>query len=313
MRDFDKIREICGANSLLDHPARSRVQKICYKGKTMFIKRDDELSFGISGSKYRKFLSLIPYIKNNDFSHVVTEGSEYSNNILGLAQTFREFDISFTFVLKKGHNPRSTNKLLLNLITREEEMILLDTNKWKQRHKIIKEYAKKKDDNNDKTLILPEGAFHEACLTGAMTLAFDIDLQKHQAIYIDAGTGLSFLGLALGLTLEKYRGKVYVVSLFEDYSYFENHLKKPRTLGSQKILPDIDYEIIFPKSSKSFGSFTRETRENISYFATNFGILTDPLYSGKSLPIACEHSLSNHDQQPLIIHSGGALALPGFL
>ena len=188
--------------------SKIKSSKDMLQGKTMFIKRDDELSFGISGSKYRKFLSLIPYIKNNDFSHVVAEGSEYSNNILGLAQSFREFDISFTFVLKKGHNPRSTNKLLLNLITREEEMILLDTNKWKQRHKIIKEYAKKKkDDNNDKTLILPEGAFHEACLTGAMTLAFDIDLQKHQAIYIDAGTGLSFLGLALGLTLQKYRGK----------------------------------------------------------------------------------------------------------
>ena len=55
-----------------------------------WIKREDESSFGISGSKKRKYASLIPFLKKNKFDCVGVIGGSNSNNVIGLVQLLIE-------------------------------------------------------------------------------------------------------------------------------------------------------------------------------------------------------------------------------
>jgi len=316
MKDKEIITSIFGENSLLDYPMSSRVQTISWDGLWVDIKRDDELSCGIAGSKYRKYLSLVPYIKNYKHDHVLAEGSEFSNNILGLSQIFNEHKIDATFFLKKGYSESAVNKKLIDILTKPEAIEILPRKTWPDRQSLIDEKFAISKSKGHNPIFLPEGAFHVASLPGAMTLALDIDLSKYTSIYIDAGTGMSFLGLYFGLKILGYTGKIYVISLVEPSGYYDaqiNHFQSliPKLSQNQAI----PFEVIHLKKSKSFGSQNKQTMKDIRKLACDHGILTDPIYSGKSIPRAMEHckGVANNGSSSLIIHSGGTLSLPGFL
>ena len=65
-----------------------------------FVKRDDELGFGISGSKIRKYRSLIPWLIQKGIEEVVIIGSSCSNHVLGLSQLLIENKLKPTLFLK---------------------------------------------------------------------------------------------------------------------------------------------------------------------------------------------------------------------
>jgi len=77
-----------------------------------YIKRDDELSSGITGSKYRKFAGLIPFLIKNDFDEVVLIGGAQSNNVVGALQLLNENQIrSKLFLLESNENELKGNLL----------------------------------------------------------------------------------------------------------------------------------------------------------------------------------------------------------
>src|ERR1019366_7605954 len=71
----------------------------------LYIKRDDELNSGITGSKYRKFASLIPFLVQNRFDEVALIGSAQSNNVTGALQLLNENQIKpRLFLLESNEN-----------------------------------------------------------------------------------------------------------------------------------------------------------------------------------------------------------------
>ena len=309
---YSEIKNIFGDECLLDFSLSSRVSKIIFEGKQIGIKRDDELSCGVSGSKYRKFSSIIPYIKSREFSHIVTEGSEFSNNIAGMCQLFNEYQIKYTLILKKGYSDQAVNKKLIKLLADENSKITLERKDWKNRREKIDEICHRLETSGEKIVFLPEGSFHESALPGSMTLAFDIDTKIYKEIFIDAGTGMSFVGLYYGLSLKNFTGKLYVISLFENKEYFEKKIASFKQLFPN-VLIKIPYDVITLSESKSFGGLTNSLKENIKMLSREYGILTDPLYSGKSIPVALNKIKQENFGNALVIHSGGAQTLSGFI
>lgn len=312
MSNFSEVLNAVPGSSLLDYKLTSRVQTIDYNGIEVGVKRDDELSCTISGSKFRKYASLVPYLLENGFTHVVSEGSEYSNNICGLAQLLNEYEITYTFFLKEGSSKNAVNGKLLKLLAPEKSLKLIKKSDWKSRQQIISNYIETL--NSEKPIFLKEGSDHFSAIPGSMTLAYDIEISKYSSIYIDAGTGVSFIGLYLGLCQRGYKGTVYVISLFENRSYFEQKISECiKTLNLKPFENMANFEVIYPEDSKSFGSSTSKTMQNIEKLAKGYGILTDPLYSGRSIPRALDHILEHQNKNALVIHSGGSIALSGFI
>ena len=93
----------------------SRVHTLNSFPRTTYVKRDDELSFGISGSKIRKLQSLIDHWQTHHVQKVEAIGGQNSNHILATAQACREQNIPLQLHLLQSHGQdQSTNYQFLN-------------------------------------------------------------------------------------------------------------------------------------------------------------------------------------------------------
>ncbi len=257
-----------------------------------WVKREDELSFGISGSKLRKLLPLIESLKKE--AGAVFFGSAYSNFILGAVQLLIENGIDYRLVLKRAHTEKIVGNLQYLLRIASPETILWDGGNYPKEYRII-----------------PEGGDLPECLEGAKTLAKSIlenekelDL-KFSKVIIDAGTGVSALGLILGLSELNRPLPVHVFSMKISEDEFQSKLSSH----------EIKTPVYFHKLShhKSFGAVNNTLLTFINSFANKEGFFLDPIYSGK-LFFELTHTEATHllDPHSLVIHSGGALSLSGF-
>lgn len=283
-------------------------------------KRDDELGFGISGSKRRKYLSLLPYLLQNNFQEAVVIGSAYSNHVLGISQLLIENQIKPTlFLLGDPKNKRQGNLLLTSLLIPEEHMHWISRKDWPEVEARAAHYMQS---NSVPTLLIPEGACMDAALPGALTLAIDILRDEHRFdhIFMDAGTGLSAIATILAFAWLDNQTLVHVVLLADDEQRFLATLKRFHKSFELLMEDRLSWDDILkrfklhrPKLARSFGSVNATIMSYIKFLAREEGFFTDPLYTAKlfweAKNLIKAQELSGNI---LIIHSGGALTLLGF-
>jgi 1-aminocyclopropane-1-carboxylate deaminase len=266
----------------------SRVHKLkSFKG---YIKREDELSFGISGPKLRKLLPLIESLKNE--RGAVFVGSAYSNFILGAVQLLTEEEIPFKLKLKMPHTKNVTGNLKYLLKMVSPDHILKENEPYPLDYRII-----------------PEGGGVKECFEGAKTLAESVVKNENELgvtfskIIIDAGTGISAIGLIEGLHELNRNLRVDVISLKVSKDEFFKMIK-----------PEIKTSVYFHEISKykSFGSVTNSLLSFIDQIAKKEGFFLDPIYGAKVFYELKNNLNSLLDESSLVIHSGGALTLSGF-
>lgn len=303
------------------YPLHSRVHTLKHFPCSMnwFVKRDDELSCGISGSKYRKYASLLPYLKRQGYKTVHLVGSSYSNHLVGILQLLNESQITPTvYLLESHHHVLNQDHLLegnlgfIKLLLGKNSYRMLSRKEWPDRESIIKTHL------SPSCIYIPEGAEMFPSLAGAISLAKDIAVHNasFDHLFIDAGTGLSAIGLLLGMVSYKLSGKVHIILMAEDRFSFEKKLKDYKRLLEKELSQPIilpPYEIYLSSIGKSFGSINSTIFDEIRSLAQQEGLLTDPIYSAKlfysAKEIAKNHNLKGN---ALCIHSGGALTLCGF-
>lgn len=286
------------------HPISSFSKKDC----RFFIKREDELSFGISGSKLRKYPSLIDHLKNTTYSKIGAIGSSFSNNIVGLSQLLTENNLPFhLFLLKPNAHPSfSSNAFLLSLLN--PSITWVERRDWGK----VEEIAAKSCD-----FVLPEGCFTQECLSSSLTLGLDIlknetDLNiTFDHIIIDSGTGFMGILLLLFFQLMTIEKSVHIVSLADPLPLFEEKLRLVASwMGTTPTYP---YHFHAPATAKSFGSINQTITDFIKQFAQTDGIFLDPIYSAKAF-YTFQHKILDYidSGKCLIIHSGGGTSLFGF-
>ena len=283
-----------------------------------FVKRDDELSFGISGSKYRKYASLIPYLLKEKIDHVLLVGSAYSNHLVGILQLLNEEKIQSTLYLSKTHDQLlQGNRALINLLIGKRQVYTLSNEQWQHKDTLI-------PSNLDASSIyIAEGADMLPALPGALSLPQDLSRNQinnqicFDHIFIDAGTGLSAIGLLLGMPFFAIKAHVHIILMAENADIF-----KQKLLGYKNYLEGLLQTTLYLPSfslynssiGKAFGSTPQTIFKEIQTLATEEGILTDPIYSAKlfysAKDIATHLDLKGN---LLCIHSGGGLTLSGFL
>jgi 1-aminocyclopropane-1-carboxylate deaminase/D-cysteine desulfhydrase-like pyridoxal-dependent ACC family enzyme len=314
---------------LAPYSKHSRVHKlktVGFSSHPCFIKRDDELSFGISGSKLRKFLSLIPALKRSGAEEVVIIGSAYSNNVVGLSQLLIENSLKPTLFLLGESSPQKPqgNLLLTSLLVPLAEVQWIPREEWSTVYQKAQEYVRTQ--SSHKIQIIPEGACMSESLSGAMTLPLDILenekalKQDFQHIFMEAGTGLMAIATILGFAWLQKNICVHVVLLAEDEKTFRVRLqsfKKTFEDFMGDIIKDEIIESIFkvytPSQCMSFGAPNASLFQEIAHVAREEGFFLDPIYSAKlflkTKEILQDRAISGNS---LMIHSGGALTLLGF-
>lgn len=276
-----------------------------------YIKRDDELSSGISGSKCRKYASLLPFLINKNYKQIYVIGSTHSNNVLAAMQLFREYGFNITALLLKPHHPPlKGNFKLTNLFLKDEDIIWIDREKWPEVDNIANKMA---NDNIKKSFVLCEGAAVMEAVAGAKTLASDIIQNETDCnlqfdhIFLDAGTGFSASACIKKLEEINHRAQCHVLLLADPENVFKDNAKQwtNSTLKNTKCFK--------PTNARSFGSINKTLKLFIRNFAYQNGILLDPIYSGKLFYETQKYIQTNNiTGNILIVHSGGILTLPNF-
>ena len=288
-----------------EHPLNTQLGKETH----LFIKRDDELSFGISGCKYRKYSSLIPYLKKTGSKKVLIEGSCNSNHLVSMMQILNEEQIDATLLTTTPHTSQGNYKLL-KMLAKDKRWIQLSKEQWKNRAMHIKGLLK------ENTKYITEGADMFESLPGMMTLSLDLK-NEYDHIFVDAGTGHAAIALILSLKALGMNTKVHVALMAGGIDAFKSKLakyKKKLESALKKSVPLSSFKVYKPQSCQSFGATSQTIFDVIQSFAADEGIFLDPIYSAKlwilTKQIIKEEKLSGN---ALMIHSGGALTLCGFM
>lgn len=284
--------------------------------RNCFIKRDDELGFGISGTKRRKYSVLLSFLRS--YQEVAVIGSAFSNHVLSMTQLLIENQISPLVFLKKSKSlqPKG-NFLLLQMLLPSSHIFFVEKHEWS----FIEKIASQKF--SQEGFILKEAATIFPTFLGGLSLPLDIlnnEKEKRVTfdhIFMDVGSGYSAAACLLAFSYLKHKAHFHLILVAERVEDFSQHLKALHTefqlwLKKSFSFPT-NWNAYQNKLAPSFGSTNAKLFSFITQFAREQGIFLDPIYSGKLFHEAQDIIKSqNLSGNILIIHSGGALTLMGF-
>lgn len=271
------------------------------------MKREDEIGGGIGGSKIRKYASLLKRILEEKPDCVVVEGSLNSNNLLGLLPVLSSFGISFKVATPVSNSPTRGNALWIKQITHNQDCIeIQSTNGHEARY-----YEEVLDVK--KVFVVKEGAAQIEALPGILNIAQELVLfeKKHgltfKELFIDAGTGITAIGLLAGLQLLKREGVKTVITLVAGTKQsFQASLKQffqafNDQHNTSLAYADCNFELIFPNTSKSFGSFNATLVKEWQTMMQELRIPIDLTYTAKHFFRVKKYLSENQGEGPSLI------------
>ena len=270
------------------------------KSVRLFLKREDLIHPEISGNKYWKLF----YNVNNYLDKIIIEkkiitfGGAYSNHIFTVSAVGKIYKIQTlgiirgeeletkyeeNFTLKKAHE----NGMEFRFISREE---------YRKKENL----TKKLQEEFPYALIIPEGGSNELAVEGIQHMLTN-ETKEFDYLCTAVGTGGTLAGIS---RYAKEKQKVLGFNVVEDLS-----LKEKISIWSGKK----NFELI----SASFGKYGKITPENIMFindFQDKYGILLDPIYTGKMIQKLFELVDKNYFESGtkiLAFHTGGLQGIEG--
>ena len=322
---YRKVESACRLTSAESFNLWSRIHRLRWFNRSdIWVKRDDELSFGVSGTRLRKHASTIPALKLKGIEEVVVIGEANSNNVLSAAQILTENNIKIAPFLLGPPTHKEGNLKLLSLFVDDDEIHWIPREQWTDIETHVNKYVEKENEQGIKVFVLPEGGHHRLALPGSLSIILDILRNETESgitfdhVFIDSSTGMVAQSLIAGAAAINKKIQFHIVVLTGSFETFECGLNQiiqyTEDFLQDSIESEPDYKLYYPATSKSFGGTDRTIFREIKNIARNDGILTDPVYSAK-LFITAKQAIQDLsiDGNILLIHSGGTLALSGFV
>ena len=266
----------------------------------LFIKREDLTHPEISGNKYWKmFYNVKKYLeKEVSERKIITFGGAFSNHIAAAAALGNEFGIKTLGVIRGNEledswqeNPTlfsaHQNGMSFRFVTRET---------YRYKEKMMKELQ----EEFPESLVVPEGGTNENAVEGIQYMLND-ETKEFDYICSAVGTGGTVSGLS---KFAQPHQKVIGFKAVKDNS-LENRIKN---------LSKKDNFILIDASDGGFGKITDENVRFINEFYQYFGIVLEPVYTGKMLRKIFEMIADDYfpaNSKILAFHTGGLQGIVG--
>ena len=270
------------------------------KSVRLFLKREDLIHPEISGNKYWKlFYNVSQYLEKSILEKkIITFGGAFSNHIFTVSAVGKIYKISTlsiirgeelvekwreNFTLKKA----SENGMKLRFVSRENY----------RDKETLTENLKEEFPN---ALIIPEGGSNELAVKGIQHMLTN-ETKEFDYLCSAVGTGGTLAGIS---RFAEEKQKVLGFKVVEDSSLEEQIFN----WSGKK-----NFELI----SASFGAYGKITDENIRFindFRDKYGILLDPIYTGKMMQKLFELIKRNYFESGskiLAFHTGGLQGIEG--
>lgn len=295
--------------------------EVCqFENKKFLLKRDDLTGCELSGNKIRKLEFLLADAKNNNADIIFTCGGEQSNHARAVTIAAKKIGLNTKLFLWGSNNSKISGNLFLNKVN-NAEIKFLNKKEYDNVNEIMIKEAEKLKKKGLNAYIIPEGGSNVIGVYGYFTfvgeLGGQIAFNQLKGIVVAAGSGGTAAGILAGISLLKCKVEVIVVNVLYDEETirkkiinlaqaFLNHSKiKNRLLVEQlKILDGYSkegYKKIHPDKIKLLLKFASET-----------GILLDPVYTGKAFYAYYENFLTKkRGMRYLFVHTGGLFGVFG--
>ena len=266
----------------------------------LFIKREDLTHPEISGNKYWKmFYNVKKYLeKEVSERKIITFGGAFSNHIAAAAALGNEFGIETLGIIRGNEledswqeNPTlfsaHQNGMSFRFVTRET---------YRYKEKMMKELQTEFPES----LVVPEGGTNENAVEGIQYMLTD-ETNDFDYICSAVGTGGTVSGLS---KFAQPHQKVIGFKAVKDNS-LENRIKN---------LSKKDNFTLIDASDGGFGKITDENVRFINEFYQYFGIVLEPVYTGKMLRKIFEMIADDYfpaNSKILAFHTGGLQGIVG--
>ena len=315
---WKRVYESC-SDDLLYTSRIHILPSFCRPSCQVYLKREDESGFGISGYKKRKFASLLPYLLKNEIEEVILIGSAYSNHVIGILQLLNENRISYQLVLKEPATRKTQgNTFLLALLDASEKVHWIPAKDWNTHMDFAKSLK-----IHPKQFLVPEGGLCAPALPGMATLWDDIRKNQQNLgktfdhIFMDAGTGLSAAVIQALCSAEASPPELHIVLMAEGEEAYQMVYKQVcswfQEFANIQVDSTFKANLYRPYTAPSFGSVNAGVRKFCQKLAREEGLLCDPIYSAKLL-MQTQHIIEKGEihGDVCVIHSGGGTGLMGF-
>lgn len=292
MSNFVKMKLLEHKIPIVEIPIESKVR--------LFIKREDLTHPEISGNKYWKmFYNVKKYLeKEVSERKIITFGGAFSNHIAAAAALGNEFGIKTLGIIRGNEledswqeNPTlfsaHQNGMSFRFVTRE-------TYRYKER--LMAELQ----EEFPESLVVPEGGTNENAVEGIQYMLTD-ETKDFDYICSAVGTGGTVSGLS---KFAQPHQKIIGFKAVKDNS-LENRIKN---------LSKKDNFTLVDASDGGFGKITDENVRFINEFYQYFGIVLEPVYTGKMLRKIFEMIADDYfpaNSKILAFHTGGLQGIVG--
>ena len=286
-------------NQVLDHPLLEQ------KGIELAVKRLDLIHPLVSGNKFYKLKYNLLQAKAQDCKSVLTFGGAYSNHIQATAAACRLVGLD-SIGLIRGEETLPLNPTLA--FAQDHGMKLAYLSRGDYRKKKEGQFLADLQNQFPNTFIIPEGGTNEWAIQGTAEILGAED-SKFSHIIAPIGTGGTFAGLVQSLSTEQ---KAIGISSLKGNFIIEEVRQILQETGE---FPNTSWTVF---TDYHFGGYAKYTQALIDFiwdFHRSFGIVLDPIYTGKMMYGLWE--LIQQDYFPpgskiLAVHTGGIQGNKGF-
>ncbi|MEP0986410.1 pyridoxal-phosphate dependent enzyme [Ekhidna sp.] len=267
----------------------------------LFVKRDDLIHPEIMGNKWRKLKYNLLKMKEEGKEAIVTMGGAFSNHIAATAAAAKEYGFNAVGIIRGNELGINSNHTLKLAHEKGMQLEFVDRETFRSCREDSSIIQSQFPDH----YFLPEGGTNELAIKGCEEIFTEIQ-QKFDVIVTPVGTGGTFAGLVKATTQ-----MVMGVSALKG-NFITSEI---RSLLAKHYIINSNYEIISDYHFGGYGKIKPELIDFINWFKENFGILLDPIYTGKCFFAVWDMIKTDKFEKNLeivLLHTGGLQGISGF-
>lgn len=294
-----------------------------FKNIDVYIKRDDQTGFELSGNKVRKLEYIMEDVIKSGCDCIITCGGIQSNHVRATAATAAKFGIKCIALLKGEHeNPISNYYMDMAF---GAEIIFISDDEYKNNRTLIMDELKiKYEKDSYKVYLIPEGASNGLGNLGYFDAYKEIIEQEKKLdlvfdiLSVAVGSCGTYAGLYLGDLYYKKGKNILGINIYDSKVDYKEKtqvlIESSSKYFDEEIVLENEINIVSDYVGEGYGKTSDDVFSFMREFSKSEGILIDRVYTGKGfygfmnelrkIDLAIENTDKKH-LNALFIHTGG--------
>lgn len=285
-------------------------------GPRLFVKRDDQTGLAFGGNKTRKLEFLVAEAQAQGCRMLISAGAMQSNHCRQTAAAAAKFGMKCVLVLNGAQPEQASANLLLDGLFNARTVFVAERS---ERDATLQRTFEQAQAAGEQPYLVPYGG---SSPTGALGYAFAVEELMQQGLRPDwivfgTSSGGTHAGLTLGARIFKCEARVLGISIDEPARALQNNVSALASAASEKLGKRINFtqqDVLANDEycQAGYGVFGPDEREAIHLFASQEGLLLDPVYTGRAAAGMIDlirRGVFQKNESVLFWHTGGQPAL----